>query len=73
MSINKSAIVNKIVSGMSAIESTGESKLEDMVQIWIDAIIDEIKSNGEVKVDNTGGTCTYSGGHPPVHSEGKIY
>ena len=67
------AVINEIVSGMSNIESDGTDQVEAMVTIWVNAIMNHIKASAEIKVDNQGGSCTYSGGHPPVHSEGKIY
>lgn len=70
--INKSKIINEINSGWGNIDIDGESHLTTFITIIVNAVIDEITTNGEVLVDSIGGGCTASGVHPPVHSKGKI-
>ncbi len=71
--INNQAVINAAVSIISGIDPDGESHLETFVAAIVNAVLNEIKANAEIKVDNQGGNCTYSGVHPPVHSEGKIF
>jgi hypothetical protein len=70
MSLNKDALKAQIESAFRSVEPG-----QDSVSALADALagaIDSFVKSGTVKVDSQGGACSYSGGHPPVHSEGKV-
>ena len=71
--INKDAIKSQITATIRNIEVNGEDQVDSFVDIIVDAIINEILTNGEFRGTITGGPCTYSGSHPPSQVSGKIY
>ena len=71
--INKDAIKSQITATIRNIEVNGEDQVDSFVDIIVDAIINEILTNGEFKGTITGGACVYAGNHPPSICEGKIY
>ena len=71
--INKQSIKNQIADTIRSIEIDGNDGVDTFVGIIVDAIIDELHTNGEFKGTVTNGACTYSGVHPAVQVEGKIY
>lgn len=71
--ISKQSIKNQIAATIRSINVNGEDQVDIFVGIIVDAIIDEIHTNGEFKGAITSGACTHSGAHPPSKVEGKIY
>ena len=68
--LNKGALQSAIESAFRSMEP-GQDGVNSLASLLANAIDSFVKS-GTVDVTSSGGSCSYSGTHPPIDSTGQV-